>query len=70
MVHALLFDTRHNSLTTALCHGQSLATKRDFLLVFSFSQHQCDLDVVDPEPDLAVMAELQLVFPTINSSGE
>lgn len=70
MVHALLLDIWRSSMTTALCHSQSLATKRDFLLVFSFLQHQCDFDVVHQEPVLAVMAELQLVFPTINSSGE
>lgn len=48
----------------------SLVTKYDFLLVFSFSQHQRDLNVVRPKVGLAVMTEMQLVLPTINSSGK
>lgn len=70
MVHALHLDTLYTSLTKVLCQSQRLATKHDFLLVFLFLQHQCDLDVARPELGLAVMAELQLVFPTINSSGK
>lgn len=29
LMHALLLDIRLSSLTTALCHGQSLATKHE-----------------------------------------
>lgn len=57
-MHALPLVTRHISLTPALCHGKSLATKHDFLLlaiIFIFTTN-----VVRPERGLALMAELQL----------